>query len=150
MLAKSIKYLFTILSAAYFLLAGSGYNVVNYCCQTCASEGIEAVATSSCNAVHHHSHSSDCQHQNNDITCSDANHHPDGCHLLRLNIDTPSIQSTQELPINTIFAANLFYTCVNLLNQTPELISLNVIHPPDGNPLSSGREIITLHAVLLI
>jgi len=101
MLAKSLKYLFTILSAAYFLLVGTGYNVVNYCCQTCANEGIEAVATSSCNAVHHHSHSSHRQQQNSDITCSDVNHNPAGCHLLRLIIDTPFIHTTQKLPVNT-------------------------------------------------
>jgi len=150
MLAKSLKYLFTILSAAYFLLVGTGYNVVNYCCQTCANEGIEAVATSSCNAVHHHSHSSHRQQQNSDITCSDVNHNPAGCHLLRLIIDTPFIHTTQKLPVNTILTGNLFYTCVNLLNETPKFTGLNVIHPPNVYFFSSGREIITLHSVFLI
>lgn len=150
MKAKSIKYLFTFLSAAYFLLAGAGYNVVNYCCQTCENEGIEAVSTSSCNDVHNHSHSSDRHQPNGDMSCSDVNHHPAGCHLLRLNIDIPSIQTTQELSVNTINFCNLFHTSVNFLIEVPEIASQNIVHPPNGYFLSTGREIITYHAVLLI
>ena len=150
MMAKIIKFFFTFVSAAYFLFAGTGYNVVNYCCQTCAQEGIEAVATNSCNAIHHHLHSTNHAHQNNDIACSNINHHPTGCHLLRLNIDTPSVQTTREAIVSTINHCNLFFTTLNLLNEIPANTCIKTIQPPDGYFLSSGREIIIFHAVLLI
>jgi len=149
-MAKIIKFLFIVVSAAYFMFAGTGYNVVNYCCQTCAQEGIEAVATNSCNAIHQHLHSTNHAKQNNDIACSNINHHPGGCHLLRLTIDTPSVQTTSEVIVSTIIHRNLFYTTVNLRNEIPSISCIKTIQPPDGYFLSSGREIITFHAVLLI
>ncbi|MFA6582058.1 MAG: hypothetical protein WCS79_09665 [Paludibacter sp.] len=150
MMAKIIKFLFTVVSAAYFMFAGTGYNVVNYCCQSCAQEGIEAVATNSCNAIHHHLHSTNHAHQKNDIACNNINHHPTGCHLLRLTIDTPSVQTTREATVDTINYCKLFYTSLNFLNEIPAISCINAIQPPDGYFLSSGREIITFHAVLLI
>jgi len=150
MKAKPIKYFFVLLSAAYFLFAGTGYNVVNYCCQTCANEGIETVATSSCTTVHNHTHSNDHNLQNGDMSCSDVNHQPATCHLLRLSIDIPAFQTTQELSAATINSCNLFYTSVLFLIVNPEIETQNIVHPPEGYFLSSGREIITYHAVLLI
>lgn len=150
MMAKIIKFIFTFVSAAYFMFAGTGYNVVNYCCQTCAQEGIEAVATNSCNAIHQHLHTTNHSHQDNDMACNNANHHPTGCHLLRLNIDTPSVQTTSEAIVSTINHCNLFFSTVNLLNEITPFTSIKKIQPPDGYFPSSGREIITFHAVLLI
>ena len=150
MKAKPVKYFFTLLSAAYFLFAGTGYNVVNYCCQICANEGIETVATSSCNAVHHHTHSNDHNPQNGDMSCSDVNHQPTSCHLLRLSIDIPIFQTTQELSVNTINSCNLLFTSVLFLNVKPVINVQNTAYPPGGYFLSTGREIITYHAVLLI
>ena len=150
MMAQSIKYLFTFISAAYFLLVGTGYNVVNYCCNACANEGIEAVATSSCNSVHHHSHSTNHFHTNGDMSCSDFNHHPAGCHLLRINTDIPSFQTTLDKSFNTINSFNLFYKVVNYSTEKFELTSQDIVHPPNGYLLSTGREIITFQAVLLI
>jgi len=147
---KAIKHIFTFLSAAYFLIAGMGYNVVNYCCQTCANEGIEAVATSSCTALHQHSNLPNNQHQNDDLTCNDVHHNPTGCHLLRLNIDIPSIQSASKLLVKPLIIRDLYFTFVTLLSTKQVLIFQNAIHPPNGFLLSSGRDVITFQAVLLI
>lgn len=148
--SKTINHIFTILFAAYFLFAGVGYNVVNYCCQTCENEGIEVVASSSCNSLHQHSSTQTSHHQNDDLTCSDIHHNPAGCHLLRLNIDVPSIQPSPDLLVNTLIVSELFYSSVNLLTTKQILIYQNANHLPNGFLLSSGRDIITLQAVLLI
>jgi len=150
MILKAIKHIFTYLFTGYFLMAGVGYNVVNYCCQTCANEGIEAVASSSCNTLHQQSDTHSFEHENDDLTCSDVHHNPAGCHLLRLNIDVPPIQSVPGLLVNSIVFNNLFCTSINLLTSKQVLIYQNAIHPPNGFLHSSGRDIITFQAVFLI
>jgi len=150
MLTQSIKYLFTFFSATYFLLAGVGYNVVNYCCSSCAEVGIEEIAYRSCNEIHHHDHSKNADHQQDDIACANGNHHPDGCHLLRVKVDIPSVQAIQEISDTKINYIHLFYTFVNLLTEPDEFTHHNILLPPDLYVQSSGREILAFHAVLLI
>lgn len=150
MIKKQLKNSVTFLFIAYFLLAGGGYNVVNYCCRTCANEGIEAVATTSCSDIHNHTHSKSNLHQNSDITCTDFNHNHKGCHLIRLSIDTPSIITTQYLLVNSLIIIELFVNPLNLHNNRLLTHSQLTIHPPDGYLCTSGREIITNHAVLII
>lgn len=150
MMKKSIKNSFAILFLAYFILAGGGYNVVNYCCQTCANEGIEAIATSSCDEVHHHFHTNIILHEHDDIACTDINHNPMGCHLLRLSIDTAPVLTTHTLSFYSTNTIDLIYNTVDLLNKNLLSDYQSIIHPPNGYIHSSGREIITYHAVLII
>lgn len=147
---KLSKYLFVILSAAYFLLAGAGYNIVNYCCDSCAHAGIEEVANTSCDALHKHEHESACQHEQEDLACTNINHHTDGCHLLRVKVDTPAIQTTAQLLNNTIQSIDLFYVSeIFSVKFAPEFLRTTV-PPPNLFVHSTGREILALHAVLLI
>jgi hypothetical protein len=149
MMIKHLKYVVVYFFAAYFLMAGAGYNVVSYCCQPCASEGIEAVATNSCFTVHHHNHSKqNLQHY--DLTCDDLNHHPENCHLLRLNTDVPSVQLVSKLLIKQIAISDLFVLNVLFQNEKRELFVQNDIPPPDVDVLKTGRSILTSNAVLLI
>ena len=150
MMPNTIKYIFTLVYAAYFLLAGVGYNVVKYCSQTCAKEGIEVVAFNTFSKTHHHSHFTVFQNQKDDITCKDVKHSPTGCHLLRLNIDTPSFQAIQKLSVNTTNSIVLFYNSVNFFTETPELANQSIIHPPNSYFCPTGRDLITLHVVYLI
>lgn len=144
------KYVFVILSAAYFLLAGAGYNIVNYCCDSCAHAGIEEVAHTSCDALHKHEHESACQHEQEDLACSNINHQTDGCHLLRVKVDTPAIQTTAQLLNNTIQSIDLFYVSeLFLIEFNPDFFRTTV-PPPNLFIHSTGREILALHAVLLI
>jgi len=142
--------MFTFFSAAYFLFAGVGYNVVNYDCSSCAEAGIEEIAYRSCNAVHHHDSNKEASHQQDDLTCSNINHQPDGCHLLRLKVDIPSVQTVQGISDYKINYFHLFYTFVDLLHEPDEITHHNLQLPPDFYAQSSGREILALHAVLLI
>jgi hypothetical protein len=149
MMIKHLKYTVVYFFTAYFLLAGAGYNVVSYCCQPCANEGIEAVATNSCFAVHHHNHAKQ-NPQHDDLACDDSNHHPENCHLLRLNTDVPSVQLVSKLLIKQIPISDLFVLNLSFQNEKRELFVQNNIPPPDGDVLKTGRSILTFHAVLLI
>jgi hypothetical protein len=150
MVKKGIIYIVTILFATYFLMAGTGFNVVKYCCNSCADAGIVALANGSCEDVHHHSPTLKNHHPSNDIACSNIEHQPNGCHLLRLFIDTPSVVVKPLAVDNTINSIDLFYAFQNILVQRSLIPTLSVSPPPDYCFFSSGREIITLHAVLLI
>ncbi len=142
-----LKNTFILLSAAYFLFAGLGVNFVNYCCQTCINEGIESVAQHSCSTLHH---KKSLENHEDDITCENINHHPIGCHLIRLKVDTPSIISISSLLINTIFITDLFPNFENKDSSRSLKTDFNDHLPPDNLVHHSGRDIITLQAVLLI
>jgi len=148
MSSKAIKHIITILFATYFLLVGVGYNVVSYCCNSCADAGIEEVANSSCRDVHHQDNDNCCDEKSNDLTCQNTNHLPSSCHLLRLNTDIPSIQSNNFFSqINSI---DFFFPILIFLAEHPVLDAHLIIQPPESHFPSSGREILALNAVLLI
>jgi len=147
---KHLKYIFVYLFSAYFLMAGAGYNVVNYCCQMCAEEGIEAVATNSCSDVHQHSHEKQQSQQPDDLTCSNLNHHSENCHLLRLNTDVPSFQAHSLLKFQQIQAVDLFIPDFIFRAEKAELLTQNNLPPPEMAVHKSGRVILAFHAILLI
>jgi hypothetical protein len=150
MVKKGLIYIVTILFATYFLMAGIGFNVVKYCCNSCADAGIVALANGSCEAVHHHSPDLKNNHQRSDIACSNIEHQPNSCHLLRLYINTLSVVA-KPIPVdNTINSIDLFYAFQNNLTLRSLFPILSVSQPPDYCLFSSGREIITRHSVLLI
>lgn len=132
------------------MLAGVGYNVVNYCCQICASEGIEEVASSTCNDVHKLLYSETKHTESEDMACTDTNHQPSGCHLLRLSIDTPSLQVADNNLIEPYTTIDSYYLTLNFISDQQSVLLQNCIHPPDTAFHYSGREITTLHAVFLI
>jgi len=148
-MSKYLKYLLIYFFASYFLMAGAGYNVVNYCCQTCANEGIEAVSTSSCFAVHHHI-STKTNAQRPDLTCSDLNHHSENCHLFRLSTDIPSFHAIKQADIKQLPVVNLFYGVTSILRNENEFLAQNNIPPPNQRLQRAGRSILTLHATFLI
>lgn len=128
---------------------------MNYCCNSCAEAGIEEVAHSSCEAFHHKDHATTCHHETNenghdDLACSNINHHPDGCHLLRVKVDTPSIQLTAELLKNKINTVDLFHFYIDTFTSINDEIVRCSVPPPDLVTHRNGRDILTLHAVLLI
>ena len=144
---KQVKYIIIFFFASYFLMAGAGYNVVNYCCKACADEGIEAVSTSSCFAVHHHI-TTNVKYAN--LSCKDQKLHPENCHLFRLNTDIPSFHAIKKLHLEQINTVYLFNTLGNFFVEKPEL-SYQINIPPPGSYLSlSGRTILAFNAVLLI
>lgn len=77
-----------IVLAVCFVWAGSGMNLVRYCCDECRQAGVEHVLTHSCDRVHHHvpCHSADC--------C----HHGDGCTFTRLEVSDGGISHAIQVP----------------------------------------------------
>lgn len=143
--------IFSFLAAIYFVVAGLGFNYVNYCCQACANEGIESVALITCNTLHHHSKAVNHDKPTDDVTCGDFNHDPQGCHLVRLKVDVPSFNSfSYNIPDNnTIFLADLFCNqpLLTLKYSSEKIVN---IRPPNNLLPVSGRDLITFHSVLLI
>lgn len=146
---KHYKYLSIYFFATYFLFAGTGYNVVSYCCNACADEGFEALATSSCFAIHHHTHTKQ-NPQQYDLTCNDLNHHSENCHLFRLNTDIPSFQSINQSYLKQFQILDLFISFSTFFSERTKLLVKNNISPPDIVVHKTGRTILTFHAILLI
>lgn len=105
----------------YFLLVGTGFNLVNYCCNVCELEGIEAVAMQSCHSIHHSEEAGCCDHQQaDDMACTDLQHHPDACHLTRLSVELSPLSSVLELNAHSnyetvllaVLQNNFFETCL--------------------------------------
>ncbi len=152
MSSKVIKHIITIMYAVYFLMVGLGYNVVNYCCNQCADEGIEMVAISSCSEVHQQNHKSCCEEEkeeeSNDLTCHNTNHLPSSCHLLRLNIDIPSLETNDICYQFDGF--DYFYPTFTFFQAFPFRDTPLFNHPPENRFQLSGRDILAQNAVLLI
>lgn len=145
-------YVFVVLSAAYFLIAGAGYNIIQYCCDSCAHSGIEEVAHVSCDALHKHLHATSTQHEHDDdMACSNVSHHANGCHLLRVKVDTPSIQTSTQNPGNSVQDMDLPHIVTDFITASLQSAQLREIIPPPNLLLhAAGRRILALHAVLLI
>jgi len=145
-----LKHIFIYLSAVYFLIGGVGFNVVNYCCQTCAGEGIEEIATSSCFSVHHHIKNIDSPQKHKDLFCTDINQHNENCRFLRVNTDIPSFHSKLLLHSELKYSINLFNSVNIFLADKDEAIIRNNILPPESLLSPSGRSILASIAVLII
>lgn len=157
MLNKHLKYLFSVLSAIYFILAGTGYNVVQFCCDDCEEEGIEFVAQNSCAAVHHEQNHdcfdfNDAQpfealHQSHVQSCS----HDNSCQVIRVQLDDFSV--ADEI-INTNNVSNNLFFKSNVENFiSGQLIYSHVLHeysPPPQLFVLCGREILSNKSVLVI
>lgn len=155
------KQLMAVICAVYFLAAGLGINIVQYCCESCAHAGIEAVASQSCETIHH-DNEQDCSghacthhqpvQQNDDMACSDINHEADGCHIWRIQTDTPSVDvmsnfSYADYGISIDFPIAVLSLLTESYVVTTEQ---DIFTPPDKIPLYTGRDILAHHAVLLI
>lgn len=147
-----IRNIISLAFGLYFLLVGTGFNVVNYCCDVCEVEGIEAVAVESCHSIHQHE-TSCCDHvETEDIVCTDLQHHPDACHLTRLSVEISPLSSVLELNSNSNFEIILFAYIQNNFFETclADDAILYKLPPPDEILLLNGRDILAAHAVLLI
>lgn len=87
-----MKRFFSIVAATFmcifFLLAGTGLNVVHYCCNACREAGIQHVEESSCEAIHHH------EEHHHDGCC----HHDNCCWFKHLQVDQAGISQSLHIP----------------------------------------------------
>lgn len=150
---KLIKHSVSLLLAIFFVFAGSGMNIIQYCCNICSEHGIEEVAEKSCSSFHHHADdccgtSEDHKHAD-DIACSDITHHTQGCHILRLNVETPVlVDGATEIIFPTQFLAVFHFIHADLvLSAENEILPT---HSPPNYIFPSGREILSQKSVLII
>lgn len=165
MIKKYLHIIFSISLSLFFVIAGSGFNIVNYCCNICENEGIEHVAGKSCHTVHtqtdtcceHGSHDTaqaetteSCDMQTDDYACSDVHHKTGKCHLLRITVDMPvltaAMHSHIDVELETFNAS--FVTLQTVLSNVSFIH--NDLAPPYILPVSSGRTLLLKKAVLTI
>ena len=156
------KYLFSITFAAYFLFAGTGFNVIRYCCAGCESEGIQNIVLESINSSSHEdccaevaalaeSSDQDCG-SNIDFAIDDPARLASGCHLFRISNETPIFEN--DIHTYTDFGKLILHfaipACVVGFELQPHVTLTFSNSPPDFNIPSSGRDILTQKSVLII
>ena len=144
--------MFSIFFGIYFLIAGLGFNVINYCCQNCAANGIEAMKTHSCDLSHKQEEKSCCDDSFNEFSnFIELNQPEECCHLERLHVDISTLVVRFEFAGQLLVFSNLFIVeDVFKLQKTDSFKLQADIFSPPNLPYPSGREILTLKAVLLI
>ena len=85
-----------------------------------------------------------------DVSCDDVNHHPENCHLFRVNTDTPVSQVSSQLLIKQILAAKLIVQTSVFANEAIINHLKIIIPPPNLGLLQPGRSILSLNATFLI
>jgi hypothetical protein len=153
---KNLRHIAAFVLACFFLFAGTGMNIIKYCCETCSEHGIEEVAANSCSSFHHQKSSccdSNEHHEttHDDMACSDISHQTNDCHVLRLNVDIPTIVSENHFDFNYSKLSTYVFLELFFDNQGYELTSSKLItHSPPNFALPTGREILSAKSVLII
>ncbi len=137
-----------------FLYVGMGFNVYDYCCESCANAGSSVFTTTSCEEVHHNHHCTDhhCHHvpatEPIPADCDSYSSHSDHCSVERYTITQTytSVRNVVAPAVLEYFALSVseFGTSVAENNTT---ISYFAKIPP---PLPSGRDILLASAILII
>lgn len=144
---------FSLLFSALFLLAGTGYNVVQFCCNDCEKAGIETVAETSCMSIHeHHCHDEATTHEHSEEMMACVHELHKSCDLKRLSVDVPSMHNP-----NYEFT-DYSLVVIDLDNFTPEIPQIaeaisetRFIHsPPEIFIPLKGRQILCQKSVLII
>lgn len=153
-MAKFTKYMFILLSATYFLFAGSGYNIVKYCSEGCKRVEIESTKRSSCAMKAVPLKGSCCEKEESEpdkkMSNNHMSHHSDDCCFKRVGVDIPLVETQKVVSKCVIKSIDLW----NVIFSKPcsnKNIALRTVYPPPSNffPMT-GREILALKAVLLI
>lgn len=158
----------------YFLLAGVGHNIVDYCCDSCESAGIEYVSHHSCHDLHHpdhavlgsisdfktpevHESSSCCSHtdsattayQFNWILSGTCSMSADSCELQRLELDDFQVTVAPKLHVEiSIVKLPVAVLSTELLSCVQSELFLH--YPPPEPLFRMGRSLLALKSVLVI
>lgn len=157
---KFFTYLLSALFSFLFIFAGTGYNIIKYCCNSCATEGIEFIAHHSCNEIHHDSSHSCCTSEHNHIDfgklhLSDGIHKGEecsgeSCEINRVHVDNFSLSEDTDVP-----EAQAVFTFLDAFVASSYSLTIGVdsnysyFYPPDFS-LPDGRDILSFKSVLVI
>lgn len=141
----------SIVFGLYFLVAGTGFNVVNYCCNICENEGVESVILESMHKTPH-SKMSCCEMEKTQEMLCHSLEHPNSCNLTRLSVEPTTISSVLELKKDFSFQVVLFTDIQGRFLESFTVNSGSKYHlpPPEKALILKGRDILTAKAVLLI
>lgn len=130
----------------FFLTSATGFNVVHFCCNTCAEHGFfEVFQDSSCSDIHSKHQNGDCcehksNHQNGISTTSE------NCSLTRISIDFSTLQKQiKVIPALIVEIFDFDFSTVKKIVET-EIVHKNLKAPP----LLSGRIILEKKATFII
>lgn len=152
---RYFQHITSFLLAIYFLIAGLGFNIINYCCNGCREAGIEYVAAHSCFDVHRHDGDVCCSTNHNSTddkenTYSITHSHADHCSVNRFNVETPTVSANTQILSRQIFTYVAIVFEVNkFLNIASETENYYLKFPPPLLTLS-GRNLLSLKSVLII
>ena len=149
---RILMHIISLMFAAYFFVAGLGFNIIDYCCSSCREAGIEFIAANSCFDVHNQKRDTCCstEHHDEDYSVSITHSHEDHCSINSFYVETPVVSSTSQM-----FSAPIFKLVVALVEVKELFVETSVTenfylkYPP---PLltSSGRNILSQKSVLII
>lgn len=136
-----------------FLLAGTGFNLIHYCCDACKKAGIETVAATSCKSIHEHfchDEFTTHEHGEEDESCSCGLGKE--CDLERLAVDVPSLKIFDyDFSIYKLLTVENDYTFATLLSLADFLPKIDISHPfPDIPIYQTGRRILSKISILII
>ena len=97
---RKLNNISVIFLAAFFLLAGNGVNLIEYCCNLCEDKGIVEALTTGCHEAEIHSccdHSAENTAEGCNVLTDDAHK----CHLTRYALDDQEFASKNSLQIIT-------------------------------------------------
>lgn len=136
-----------------FLFAGTGYNIVQYCCSDCETEGVEAIADMSCESIHEqHCHDTNTTHTHSFAMETCVHELAKGCDLDRLSVDIPLIEKS-----NTDFI-DYALLCTDLADYQTTLVASSELSsgthiaylPPENSYPQAGRQILSKISILII
>lgn len=142
---KKLNNIFIISLAAFFLLAGNGVNLIEYCCNLCEEKGVE-VLIEGCHDAKTHACCSDHSEDNTAKGCNVLNEDTHECHLTRYTLD--DIQESSSKISSQIFTATTF-PHFSLGIACPS-VSPTKNFPSPGYVYNSGRSLLSHICVLTI
>ena len=148
-MVKQFKYIFVIMTATYFLFAGTGYNISNICCNN--------FKLNSC-AIFKSKHK-----PNNFLSCKKINGYGQKqvntcaltgknktCIFIRVFVDTPIVNVINLHNLVSPKNIDLEYIKSMLLLNYQRMNCVNIFKPTEAEFVFSGRELLALKAVLRI
>ena len=126
---RKLNKILIISLATFFLLAGNGVNLIEYCCNFCEDQGIVEALTIGCHEAETHSCCSDYSSDNTTKGCNMLADDDHKCHLTRYTLDDQEFSSKNSLQIITATVLPRFsLEAASSISTTKNFPSLGYVH----------------------
>lgn len=159
---KLTLHIISIVAAAYFLFAGTGYNVVKLCHDGCKMLNTATYVNEISSKIDKKHDCCKKEQKVEDKKCCKKMHvlhftdelanvlTKKGCYILRASVDTPIEVTFVNSILITKHFKKLFFNTLELKVMNQDLLYSQIYPPPEFEFQLQGREILTLKAVLRI